>query len=133
MTASKFRTAFTVLALLALLPLVSPAQEPNKDPKPSPGFAIVRVVVTAGEKDKPVDSASVYFKQKIERRLWKDKKREMNLKTNPEGVVRSPEIEQGLWLIQVIAPGWKTYGKWYEIKEGFQEIQIQLEKPTKWY
>lgn len=123
------------LAILALVPVVAEAQTspaPRPEAQPSAGFGIVRVVVT-GDTDKPVPNASVYFKQKIERRLRKDKTIAMNLKTNQEGIARSPELEQGMWLIQIIVPGWKTYGKWYEIKEGNQEIRIKLEKPPKWY
>ena len=62
------------------------------------------IVVTTAEDKKPVDSASVYVKYIQGRLLGKDKKIEMNLKTNMSGVVHVPEIPRGKFLVQVIAP-----------------------------
>jgi hypothetical protein len=36
-------------------------------------------------------------------------------------------------LIQVIAEGWKTYGRWLDITDPKQAIKVHLEKPPKWY
>jgi hypothetical protein len=36
-------------------------------------------------------------------------------------------------LIQVVADGWKTYGRWYDITEAKQTIKVHLEKPPRWY
>jgi len=44
-----------------------------------------------------------------------------------------PRLPEGNVLIQVIAPGWKTYGKFHEIKGPKQVIEIALDKPPKWY
>jgi hypothetical protein len=75
-----------------------------------------------------VDNASVYL------RFPKEKKVELDLKTNQEGVARSPEIPQGKVLIQIVAPGWKTYGEYHDVSESEQTIQIHLVRPTtKWY
>ena len=46
-----------------------------------------------------------------------DKKAELDLKTNQEGIARSPEIPQGKILVQIVAPGWKTYGEFHDIAE----------------
>ncbi len=93
----------------------------------------LRIEVTAGEKNQPVENASVYVKYAQERALAKDKKIEMNLKTNRDGVAKAPEIPRGKVLVQVIAEGWKPFGRWYDLEEDEQTIKIRLEKPPRWY
>jgi len=93
----------------------------------------LRVEVTAGEKGEPVDSASVYIKFQKERFLAKDKMIEMNMKTNREGIAKIPSVPRGKVLVQVIAPGWKTYGKWYDLTEREHVIKVNLQKPLRWY
>lgn len=118
-----------------LLPVTVLGQNKASDPKNKSASDTVRltIVVTAGEEKKPVDSASVYVKFVEERKLIKDKKIEMNLKTNMSGVCHSPEIPQGKILIQVIAPGWKTFGEYYDVEQPEQTINIALVRPHKWY
>jgi hypothetical protein len=84
--------------------------------------------------DKPVGNASVYIRFNIPGGpLRKDKLAELNLKTNDDGSAKAPEIPQGKILIQVIAKGWKTYGKWYDINKDEDTIEIKLENPPHWY
>ena len=91
------------------------------------------IVVIGGEEKKPVDGASVYVRYVEERKLRKDKKIEMNLKTNQEGVCHVPVIPPGKFLVQVIAEGWKTYGEYYDMNQTEQTINITLARPPKWY
>jgi hypothetical protein len=93
----------------------------------------IRIEVTGGDGDTPVENASVYLKYVEERKLRKDKKIELNVKTNHEGVAHVPDAPMGKVLIQVIAEGWKTYGKWVEITDPRQIIKVKLEKPPRWY
>jgi hypothetical protein len=93
----------------------------------------VTIEVSGGEKDGPVENASVYLKYVEERKLKKDKKVELNVKTNREGTAHIPEAPTGRVLIQVVADGWKTYGRWYDITEAKQTIKVHLEKPPRWY
>jgi hypothetical protein len=95
--------------------------------------ARLRIEVTGGEKDLPVENASVYVKYVEERKIRKDKKFEMNVKTNREGVAHVPDAPVGKVLVQVIADGWKTYGRWYEITDTKEPIKIHLDRPPKWY
>ena len=39
----------------------------------------------------------------------------------------------GRVLIQIVVPGWKTFGKWYDITDPNQAIKIHLERPPQWY
>ncbi len=91
------------------------------------------IVVTGGEDKKPVDSASVYVRYVEEHKHGKDKKIEMNLKTNQAGVCHVPVIPPGKFIVQVIADGWKTYGEYYDINQTEQTINITLVRPPKWY
>ena len=91
------------------------------------------IVVTGGEDKKPVDSASVYVRYVEEHKHGKDKKVEMNLKTNQSGVCHVPVIPPGKFVVQVIADGWKTYGEYYDINQTEQTINITLVRPPKWY
>jgi len=93
----------------------------------------VTIEVSGGEKDAPVENASVYLKYVEENKLKKDKKVELNVKTNREGTAHIPETPTGRVLIQVVADGWKTYGRWYDITEAKQTIKVHLEKPPRWY
>jgi hypothetical protein len=93
----------------------------------------VRIEVVGGETETPVENASVYLKYTEAHKLRKDKKIELNVKTNREGVAHVPDAPLGKALIQVIAEGWKTYGKWVEITDPRQTIRVKLEKPPRWY
>lgn len=92
----------------------------------------LRIEVSGGENNKPVENASVYVKY-VESGLLKDKKVELNVKTNRDGVAHVPDAPLGRALIQVVAEGWKTYGRWYEVTEPQQNIKVHLERPPKWY
>src|SRR5262249_8748050 len=106
------------------------AQSDPPKPAPSPRMTIE---VTGGETNKPVENASIYLKYVDERTLRKDKKYELNVKTNRDGVAHIPDVPLGKVLIQIVAEGWKTYGKWYDITDQKQTIKIHLDKPPKWY
>jgi hypothetical protein len=109
----------------------SAKDEPKAAAKPS-GSAMLRVELTGGDAKKPIVDASVYLKF-TEDKLLRDKKVEFNLKTNQNGVARSPEIPKGRVLIQIVSPGWKTFGQYYDINQDEQTIQINLERPaTRW-
>jgi len=129
----QFRTSLTLLlvsvCLLAFGPaLAAQSDKPPAVPEKRNGTSHIRIEVTGGDENKPVAEASVYL------RFPKDKKTELDLKTNQEGIARSPGIPQGRILIQIVAPGWKTYGEYHDVTETEQTIQIHLVKPTtRWY
>jgi len=108
------------------VPLPAPAQRAN---------AAVRVTieVTGGEKNTPVENASVYLKYVEEHKITKDKKIELNVKTNREGIAHVSDAPAGRVLVQIVAEGWKTYGRWYDIIDAKESIKIHLERPPKWY
>ena len=93
----------------------------------------ITIEVTGGEKSVPVENASVYVKFIEEHSLKKDKKLEMNVKTSRDGIAHVPNAPMGRALVQVIAEGWKTYGRWLDITDPKQTIKVHLERPPKWY
>jgi hypothetical protein len=125
------------VALLAAQSLVAQDPPPASNEKVPPVKTDVQTRITieviGGDKDTPVENASVYVKYVEEHKLKKDKKLELNVKTNRDGIARVPNAPLGRVLIQVIADGWKTYGRWYDITDTRQVFRIRLERPPKWY
>jgi hypothetical protein len=104
-------------------------------PKESPAPAAIprlTIEITGGDADKPIENASVYLKTQQDR-LLKDKKTEVNVKTNMQGIAHIPQPPLGRVLIQVVAEGWKSYGHWYDIADSSQVVKIHLDRPPKWY
>lgn len=126
-----------VLFLLLIGVVAVSAQDKSGDSngQPDTGSRDTRltIIVTGGEEKKPVDSASVYIRYVEEHKHGKDKKIEMNLKTNQSGVCHVPVTPPGKFLVQVIAEGWKTYGEYYDSNQTEQTINIALVRPPKWY
>jgi nitrogen fixation protein FixH len=105
----------------------------KKDKSSEPPTTRLRIEIT-DPKGKPVDNASVYVRFNQSAGVFhKDKLAELNLKTNEDGTVKVPDIPQGKILIQVIAKGLHTYGKWYDIEKDQETVQIKLEPPPHWY
>jgi hypothetical protein len=131
----KFATLlFTLFALTALCVDAQDAPAPPpKTPAPSTEPNRLTIEVTGGDKSMPIENASVYVKYVEEHAIKKDKKVELNVKTNRDGVAHVAEAPLGRALVQIIADGWKTYGRWYDITDPHQVIKIRLERPPKWY
>jgi hypothetical protein len=136
----KFQATFFCLCLTAAILMAGHAAAQNPPPAnspapPSPDEQLSRVTieVSGGEKDVPVENASVYVKYIEERKLKKDQKLELNIKTNREGIAHVANTPRGRVLIQVVAEGWKTYGRWYDITDAKQTFKVHLQRPPKWY
>jgi len=105
----------------------------NSGKSAEPAMTKLKIRVTS-DTDKPIANASVYVRfYESGGFLHKDKLAEMNFKTNQDGSVKVPEIPQGKILIQVIASGWHTYGKWYDVDKDEEAITIKLVPPPHWY
>jgi len=103
------------------------------DKSAAPHTTRLKIVVTNSE-DKPVGNASVYVRfNEAGGFLHHDKLAEMSFKTNGDGTVKVPSVPAGKILIQVIAKGLHTFGKWYDIQEDAATIDIKLDPPPHWY
>jgi hypothetical protein len=139
----RFSTKFLAFVCIATCSVFGPgvaaqnSPAPVSKPQPTPPASEVQtritIEVTGGEKSVPVENASVYVKFIEEHAIKKDKKLEMNVKTSRDGIAHVPNAPMGRALVQVVAEGWKTYGRWLDITEPKQTIKVHLEKPPKWY
>ncbi len=133
----KLLSFVSVAACLSAAQLLAAQDSPVPKPQPlAPKGAVqtrITIEVTGGEKETPIENASVYVKFIEEHKLKKDKKLELNVKTNRDGVAHVPDAPMGRVLIQVVAEGWKTYGRWFDITDPKQTVKVRLEKPPKWY
>ena len=129
-----FFLRFVLAATLALPALLLAQQDASKKQQqpPSPENRIT-IIVTGGDSEKPVENASVYVKTVEEHAVLKNKKFEVNVKTNQSGVAHVPDAPLGRVLVQVVADGWKTYGHWYDVTDPKQTIKVHLDRPPKWY
>jgi hypothetical protein len=139
----KVRHASLLLALAGVLTPTALARPAHRDAaaqnssdkkkdEPAPKTRI-RIKIT-DPNGRPVGQASVYVRFNESGGLFhKDKLAELDLKTNDDGTARVPEIPQGKIMIQVIAKGWRTYGRWYDIQKEEETVDIKLQPPPHWY
>jgi len=121
------------LALLAPAKAV-PQNETPPPAKPSLDQTVrVTIEVSGGDKSVPIENASIYIKYVEERKIKSNKTVELNVKTNRDGTAHVPDAPVGRALVQVVADGWKTYGRWYDVTDVKQTIKIHLDRPPKWY
>ena len=130
-----FRCAcFVAGALIAYGAAAQDSPPVAKPQSPAPAGQIrLTIEVTGGEKNVPVENASVYVKFVEEHAIKKNKTLEINVKTSREGVAHVPDAPLGRALVQIVAEGWKTYGHWMDITDPKQIIKVHLERPPKWY
>ncbi len=90
-------------------------------------MASVRVVVVRDASGKPVKDAKVVLHPV--NRKGKATKGELDLKTDAEGRASIDGIPYGSIEVQVLAPGFQTFGADYEVKQAEVEITVKLKRP----
>jgi len=132
-----FRRAACFAGLLGMFGLTANAGNAQDIPKGQTQRSLpntrVTIEVTGGDKDTPIENASVYLKYVEEHKIAKNKQFELNVKTNREGIAHVPDAPLGRVLIQIVAEGWKTFGRWYDITGSKDPIKIHLDRPPRWY
>ena len=121
-------TALLAAAVLLFLAGSAPLAAADDD-----GRVHLEFKLTGKGTGKPINGASIYVKFKQKRRLRRDQRREWTVKTNPKGLAAITGLPEGTVLVQIVIPGWRTYGKFHEIKGPKQVLDIVLEKPPKWF
>ncbi len=84
----------------------------------------------------PVDRASVvvrFVEGHSIVKLGKAVRTTYEVRTNQEGIAKIPEIPQGKIRIQVIAKGFQTFGKIFDVTEDEKDIPITLNPPQQQY
>jgi hypothetical protein len=85
---------------------------------------------------KPVENASVivkFVKGRSAAKLGKKIRKEWELRTNQEGVVKIPPIPQGTILVQIIAKDYQTFGQNFDVDEEEKTLDIKLNPPQPQY
>ena len=93
--------------------------------------ASINVVVVREANGKPVKNAEVVLHPVDPK--GKQKQEGLELKTHEDGKAEISGIAYGKWRIQVIAPGFKTYGEDYDVGQPSMDITIKLQKPSEQY
>jgi hypothetical protein len=85
---------------------------------------------------KPVEGASVivkFVKGHSVTKLGKKIRKEWELRTNQEGLVKIPPIPQGTILVQIIAKDYQTFGQNFDVDEEEKTLEIKLNSPQPQY
>ncbi len=91
----------------------------------------LKFAVLKDDNGKPVRNAAVILHPVAQH--GKQSRGGFELKTNSEGETESDGIPYGMLRVQVIAPGFQTYGQDYSIDQPQKEITIRLKRPQGQY
>ena len=91
----------------------------------------LKFAVLKGDNGKPVRNAAVILHPVGGG--GKQSKGGLELKTNAEGKTESDGVPYGMLRVQVIAPGFQTFGQDYTINQPQQEVFIRLKRPQGQY
>jgi len=116
-----------LVCLIAVL-LPSVALAGKKPPVPDQKTASVNMIVIRNSSGKPVKNAEVVIH--LIDNHGKAKQEGLELKTHEDGKAEANGIPYGKVRIQVIAPGFRTYGEDFSIDQPNLEFTIKLQKPA---
>ena len=111
-----------LLLSLGLVGLVMAQDDEDEGP-----MSDLRFVVVRDYNGKPVRNAAVVLHPV--RKNGKQSRGGMELKTDNDGRANIDGIPYGLLRVQVLAPGFQTFGEDYQINKPQLEIQVKLKKP----
>ncbi len=122
----RFRLHTKALLLLTLCAAL-PAQARKKHtPTSNVNFLVLRDV-----DGKPIRNAAVVMHPVNED--GKQARGGLELKTDPEGKANYDSVPYGKLRIQVLAPGFQTYGDDYDISQPNMEITVKMKRPAGQY
>ena len=111
------------LALAALLALAGPALVGKE-------MTTLRIIVN-NEIGEPISRASVVVQKLKKKKKLKVKGLGLQLKTSNRGTAPLPPLKQGEYMLQVISPGYQTFGGKIELTQLEQSYTVTLKPPTK--
>jgi hypothetical protein len=100
----------------------------KKPPAPEQKTASINMTVIRDSSGKPVKNAEVVIH--LVDIHGKQKAEGLELKTHDDGKAEATGIPYGKVRIQVIAPGFRTYGEDFSIDQPNHEFTIKLQKPA---
>jgi hypothetical protein len=100
----------------------------KKPPEPELKTASVNMTVIRNSSGKPVKNAEVVIH--LIDNHGKQKQEGLELKTHEDGKAEATGIPYGKVRIQVIAPGFRTFGEDFNIDQPNHEFTIKLQRPA---
>src|SRR5437016_5954032 len=113
-------TAITLVVLCA--PALFAADSKNAE---------MKISVVREANGKPIRNAAVIL-HPVDKD-GKQKKGGLEMKTDPDGKATLGGIPYGKLRVQVIAPGFQTFGEDFDISQPVHEITIKMQKPKEQY
>jgi hypothetical protein len=117
---------FAIFALLLLSTFLVGGDKKDQGPQSSLAFVVLK-----DDNGKPVRNAAVVLH--FVGQHGKQGKGGFELKTDPDGKTHFDGIPYGALRVQVIAPGFQTFGSDFAINQPDQEITIRLKRPQEEY
>ena len=127
MKSAKMLLAPACLLLLFVL-LGSAAAQKDKDEEPT---AILNFVIVKEDNGKPVRNAAVIMHPVNNH--GRQGRGGLELKTDSEGKTSFDGIPYGKLRVQVLAPGFQTFGEDYEVNQGKMDFVVKLKRPQGQY
>ncbi|MHB1960252.1 MAG: carboxypeptidase-like regulatory domain-containing protein [Acidobacteriaceae bacterium] len=122
--------AVSIVLAAALLAVPSSRADRRRKYKPPPPMSKVTVTVLRAADGKPLKNAAVVFHPA----LGDTTEGNMELKTNDEGVATLSIVPTGSQvLVQVIVPGYRTFGQKYDVPGSEKSITVKLLPPNQQY
>ncbi len=115
-----------VLLIAALLLLLGTGFAQDEE-----GLALVKFVVLKDYNGKPIRNASVVLHPVNKK--GKQERGGLQVKADGEGKCNYDGVPYGKLRIQVLAPGFQTFGQDYEINQPEQEIVVRMKRPQEQY
>lgn len=122
--------SITCACVVALLAFVTAIPVIAKK-KPEEPLSTLNFVILRDENGKPIRNASVVMHPVEED--GQQSRGGLELKTNPEGKASYEGVPYGKLRVQVLAPGFQTYGQDYDIDQPSMDITVKLKRPAKQY
>jgi hypothetical protein len=116
------------LAILLIVVALAGTATAKKKHEP---LATVNFVVVRDENGKPIRNASVVMHPVGEN--GKQERGGLELKTDTEGKTSYDGVPYGKLRIQVLVPGFQTYGDDYDVKEPNMDITVKMKRPAGQY
>jgi hypothetical protein len=95
------------------------------------GLALLKFVVLRDYNGKPIRNASVVLHPVNKK--GKQERGGLQVKADAEGKCNYDGVPYGKLRIQVLAPGFQTFGQDYEINQPEQEIVVRMKRPQEQY
>lgn len=122
------RIAIRSLAISLLILGLATAATAKKKHEP---LATISFLVVRDENGKPIRDAAVVLHPVNDQ--GKQQRAGTELKTNPEGKASYDGIPYGKLRIQVLAPGFQTYGDDYDVSQPNLDITVKMKRPAGQY